>query len=335
MREREGDAQAEPAAAAGDERDLSIEPEARHLELVVARTRAGRHVDGDCSSQSATPERGLRAGGANLAGAARLYSEDVRPTARFTSGDPSRPTLNGRSDDSGFGGFLDWPRAVHVATRLEDVVAVVAEADCAAADGHWAAVLISYDAAAAFEPAMARATEADASDAGVPLAWVAVFDDAAVVRRPHPALVPRGGAPTPPRGVPGAAVAPSPWLPSISRQDFGLAIARVAAFIAAGDTYQVNYTFALEREGTGPIESGDLDAWLDALCTAHEAGYGARLDLGDFAVLSASPELFFERRGDLITARPMKGTAPAGAGSRRMPRAAKRSRPARRTGPRT
>ena len=97
----------------------------------------------------------------------------------------------------------------------------------------------------------------------------------------------------------------------------------------------MNYTFALEREGAGPIEPGDLDAWLDALCTAHEAGYGARLDLGDFVVLSASPELFVERRGDRLTARPMKGTARAAAGSRRTWRAATRSSAARRRAPRT
>ena len=80
--------------------------------------------------------------------------------------------------------------------------------------------------------------------------------------------------------MPAAAVVPAPWTPSLTREGFAAAIARVAAFIAAGDTYQVNYTFALEREGAGPIESGDLDAWVDALCTAHEAGYGARLDVG-------------------------------------------------------
>ena len=74
----------------------------------------------------------------------------------------------------------------------------------------------------------------------------------------------------------------------------------------------MNYTFALEREGAGPIESGDLDAWVDALCAAHEAGYGARLDIGDFVVLSASPELFVERRGRRLEARPMKGTSPRG-----------------------
>ena len=203
---------------------------------------------------------------------------------------------------------LDTPRAVHVATRLDEVVAVVAEADRAAARGQWAAVMIAYEAAAAFEPAMASAVRADAADSGLPLAWVAVFDAADVVRRPPPPHAPPHAA----ARVPGAALSPAPWTASLSRERFTAAIARVAAFIGAGDTYQVNYTFALEREGAGPIEPGDLDAWLDALCTAHEAGYGARLELGDFVVLSASPELFVERRGDRLTARPMKGTSPRG-----------------------
>ena len=65
----------------------------------------------------------------------------------------------------------------------------------------------------------------------------------------------------------------------------------------------MNYTFALEREGAGPIESGDLDAWVDALCAAHEAGYGARLDVGDYVILSASPELFVDAAGRLARGR--------------------------------
>jgi para-aminobenzoate synthetase/4-amino-4-deoxychorismate lyase len=228
----------------------------------------------------------------------------VRHLGRFTTGDPSRPTWT----PEGGSVELDRPSAVHVATRLEDVVAVVAEADRAAARGQWAAVMIAYEAAAAFEPAMASAVRADAAESGLPLAWVAVFDDASVIcRPPTPHEPPHAAA-----RVPGAAISPAPWTPSLTRDRFAGAIARVAAFIAAGDTYQVNYTFALEREGAGPIEAGDLDAWLDALCTAHEAGYGARLDLGAFVVLSASPELFVERRGDRLTARPMKGTSPRG-----------------------
>jgi para-aminobenzoate synthetase/4-amino-4-deoxychorismate lyase len=200
---------------------------------------------------------------------------------------------------------LEAPRAVHVATRLADVVAVLAEADRAAARGQWAAVMIAYEAAAAFDPAMATAIRDD-GEVVLPLAWVAVFDDAAVIRRP------RHDPPHAAARVPAAAVVPAPWTPSLTREDFTAAIARIAAFIAAGDTYQVNYTFALEREGTGPIEPGDVDAWVDALCTAHAAGYGARLDLGAYVVLSASPELFVERRGHRLEARPMKGTCPRG-----------------------
>jgi para-aminobenzoate synthetase / 4-amino-4-deoxychorismate lyase len=225
----------------------------------------------------------------------------VRPRVRFTSGDPSRPTWTpeGGSVD------LDAPRAVHVATRLADVVGVLAEADRAAARGQWAAVMIAYEAAAAFDPAMAPARRED-GELALPLAWVAVFDAATVIRRP-PHEPPHAAARVPP-----AAVVPAPWTPSLSREGFAAAVARIAAGIAAGDTYQVNYTFALEREGAGPIESGDLDAWLDALCAAHEAGYGARLDVGDYVILSASPELFVERRGTRLTARPMKGTGPRG-----------------------
>jgi para-aminobenzoate synthetase / 4-amino-4-deoxychorismate lyase len=195
---------------------------------------------------------------------------------------------------------------VHVARRLDEVVAVVAEADRAAARGQWAAVMIAYDAAAAFDAGMAGAVRADAGETGLPLAWVAVFDPAAVRRQsqhpPSPSAI----------RVPAAAAAPAPWQPALSRARFGETVARVAEAIAAGDTYQVNMTFALDREGTGPLEPGDAEAWVAALCAAHEAGYGARLDLGDAVVLSASPELFVERQGDRLVARPMKGTSARG-----------------------
>lgn len=192
---------------------------------------------------------------------------------------------------------------MHVATRLDDVIAVLAEADRAAADGRWAAVMVAYDAAAAFDPAMPRCAELRPPEA-VPLAWVAVFDPAAETdaapRRPSVA----GRVP------PDAPV--SAWHPALSREAFAVAIDRVAARIAAGDTYQVNYTFPLTRDGSGPVEPAQVDAWLEALCASHEAGYGARLDLGRHVVLSASPELFVERHGRRLRARPMKGTAPRG-----------------------
>jgi para-aminobenzoate synthetase/4-amino-4-deoxychorismate lyase len=198
---------------------------------------------------------------------------------------------------------LDTPRAVHVATRLEDVVGVLAEADHAAARGEWAAVMVAYEAAAAFDAAMPRDARPRRADA-VPLAWVAVCPD--VPGTLHLPRMPSGATLRP------APVAAAPWQPALSREAFGDAMARVLELIAAGDTYQVNFTFPLTREGRGPLESADYDVWLDALCRAHDAGYGARLDLGRHVVLSASPELFVERRGDRLRARPMKGTSPRG-----------------------
>ena len=44
----------------------------------------------------------------------------------------------------------------------------------------------------------------------------------------------------------------------------------------------------------------------------HEAPYAAFVDTGDWAICSASPELFFRLEGDLIESRPMKGTAARG-----------------------
>jgi para-aminobenzoate synthetase/4-amino-4-deoxychorismate lyase len=53
-------------------------------------------------------------------------------------------------------------------------------------------------------------------------------------------------------------------------------------------------------------------ALFSRLVAVARPRHAAFLDLGRFAVASASPELFFSRRGDALLARPMKGTAPRG-----------------------
>jgi para-aminobenzoate synthetase/4-amino-4-deoxychorismate lyase len=77
--------------------------------------------------------------------------------------------------------------------------------------------------------------------------------------------------------------------------------------IARGDTYQVNYTFKLRARF-----EGDDFAFYERLLAAQRTRYGIYLDTGRFRVLSASPELFFRRRGRRIVARPMKGTSARG-----------------------
>ena len=74
----------------------------------------------------------------------------------------------------------------------------------------------------------------------------------------------------------------------------------------------MNYTARLRAHFTG-----DPFTLYHDLVTAQSGGYGAYLDTGAFQVLSASPELFFDRiagpsETDRIVTRPMKGTAERG-----------------------
>jgi para-aminobenzoate synthetase/4-amino-4-deoxychorismate lyase len=84
-------------------------------------------------------------------------------------------------------------------------------------------------------------------------------------------------------------------------------VRRIHEHIAAGDTYQVNYTYRLRAPWDGdPFER------FSALARAQRSRYAAFIDAGRYAVLSASPELCFRLEDDLLTCRPMKGTAPRG-----------------------
>ncbi|KKW67874.1 hypothetical protein AAV94_08105 [Lampropedia cohaerens] len=102
------------------------------------------------------------------------------------------------------------------------------------------------------------------------------------------------------------------WRPGISQQQHAAQLAEIHAAIARGDTYQVNHTFAFEGRAWGsPI------ALYRSLRSRQRAEFGALLHLPHASahaqwVLSLSPELFVQVKGRRITARPMKGTAPAG-----------------------
>ncbi|MGZ8295025.1 MAG: chorismate-binding protein, partial [Telluria sp.] len=89
--------------------------------------------------------------------------------------------------------------------------------------------------------------------------------------------------------------------------EFTRAICSIRDYIAAGDTYQVNYTYRLRFDAFGT-----LPALYARLRARQPVPYGALVALpGGEAVLSLSPELFVRHtQGELVT-RPMKGTAPA------------------------
>ncbi|PBI88738.1 Aminodeoxychorismate synthase component 1 [Variovorax boronicumulans] len=177
------------------------------------------------------------------------------------------------------------PVRVLVAHAPHEVRPVLEAVEALAREGHWCVGHLRYEAAAAFDPAF----EVHAPDG--PLAWFGV----------HDAALPWPDAPVP-------AVAPVAWTADLSREAFDRNMQTIHHAIADGVLYQLNYTAPLRA-----AFDGDAQAWFHALRQAQPNGYGAFIDTGDEQVLSVSPELFFDRDGDRILVRPMKGTAPRGA----------------------
>jgi len=153
----------------------------------------------------------------------------------------------------------------------------------------YAAGFMAYEAAPAFDPAL----PVRADESGFPLLCFGVFAS------------PERVAPPGPRGPPPAT--PAKWESAVAPDRHAQAIARIKAYIAEGRTYQVNYTFRLRAPFTG-----DAWEWFARLAAAQQAPYAAFVDIGDWAICSASPELFFEREGERLLSRPMKGTAARG-----------------------
>jgi para-aminobenzoate synthetase / 4-amino-4-deoxychorismate lyase len=180
---------------------------------------------------------------------------------------------------------LKDPSAVVEARRLDEVAPLLDFAEAEAQAGAYVAVMISYEAAPAFDAALSVLAPGD-----FPLAWAAVF------RKPIDTIEPAHGS-----------FSAGEWTSKITKTEYDAAVTRIRELIAAGDTYQVNYSFPLNASF-----SGDAYAWYRELCVAQGAAFSTYLDLGRHHVLSLSPELFFERRRDFVTTRPMKGTVRRG-----------------------
>lgn len=156
-------------------------------------------------------------------------------------------------------------------------------------EGVWAAGFISYEAAPAFDSAMRVHVPAS-----LPLVWFGLYDPPIlheILPWPEP-----------------QAFRLSELQPGLDAAGYTAVIARIQAAIARGDTYQVNFTFPLQATCQG-------DPWQGFLALQHNqrGRFGAFIQGDDWAIASASPELFFYREGGRVWMRPMKGTAPRGA----------------------
>ena len=100
---------------------------------------------------------------------------------------------------------------------------------------------------------------------------------------------------------------PSNWQEVTSAEDYEKAIAQIHHHLRQGDTYQVNYTVQLKQD-----LSANPFAIYNRMVVEQEAGYNAYVEHDEMAVISMSPELFFEQNDRELTTRPMKGTTKRG-----------------------
>jgi len=189
---------------------------------------------------------------------------------------------------------LEGIRRVLVARDLEEVPDVLSAAASAVADGAWVGGWVGYEAAPAFDPALAVVPSGGSAFEDLPLAWFAVADGRG------PVDVPVDARPTVPVHL-------ADWRAGTSSREHAAAVAAIRTHIAAGETYQVNLTFPL----SAALDGRPADLYRQ-LVASQSGGYGAFVDTGDWVVASASPELFFDWTDGVVTCRPMKGTAPRG-----------------------
>lgn len=181
-----------------------------------------------------------------------------------------------------------------VAAVPDEVPALLDFAERGAARGLWAVGFVGYEVAPAFDRALVAHPPASGP---APLATFALF------REPTEQwLAPGSGAGSP---------RPTTDVRSgLEAESFVASVELIREAIATGSTYQVNLSFPFN----GRLSSSSLTeaSTVGAFLAPGEAPYAAWLEGGSWAILSLSPELFFERAGGRVVSKPMKGTRPRG-----------------------
>ncbi len=190
--------------------------------------------------------------------------------------------------------LFDHPREIIRADEPEQVPAALAAIKAGLARGFHVAGFFAYELGYVLEPKLSALMPAKRK---VPLLWFGLYSG--------------------PREMKGTEV--QAWLTEEAIGDPALgalahtwdAPAYLERFeevqnkIRSGDIYQLNLTFKAKFN----LQGSPLALYRD-LRLKQRVLYGGLVDTGDATILSASPELFIEQRGRVISTRPMKGTAP-------------------------
>lgn len=149
-------------------------------------------------------------------------------------------------------------------------------------NGFYVAGYISYEALYAFINQTDKNPEIS-----MPLIWFGVFK-----KRPNPLREEKLGE-----------YFVEDWKLTQTKNEYEHAFHTIKEAIERQETRQVNYTVQFEANFTGCAYS-----YYEQLKQAQQSNYSAYIDIGDYQILSTSPEMFFQLQNGVITAKPMKGT---------------------------
>ncbi|WP_084958012.1 chorismate-binding protein [Thermoactinospora rubra] len=112
-------------------------------------------------------------------------------------------------------------------------------------------------------------------------------------------------APLPPPAGPWRGPRPERWRSSLDQAAYERGVDTIRHYIEQGEVYQAN----LCRVLSAPLPPGaDPLALAHRLAEGNPAPHAAFVGLPGLTVVSASPELYLSRDGDVVESRPIKGT---------------------------
>lgn len=187
---------------------------------------------------------------------------------------------------------MESPEIVLQASQTDEIVPVLQGVERLVANGYFAAGFMAYEAGFAFLSKLPSPPSTD-----LPLIW---FGLSRKVKKNVP-------LPLHATLQDGQQAIPEDLSLNLDRGSYGNSIEKIRDYISKGDTYQVNFTMRYR----GRFE-GSAAALYEQLRKKQGVSYAAYIETDDWAILSLSPELFFRKRKNEITVRPMKGTAPRG-----------------------
>jgi para-aminobenzoate synthetase/4-amino-4-deoxychorismate lyase len=195
------------------------------------------------------------------------------------------------------------PIRVITANHLDEIPQLFTRIEKARAEGLYIAGYMSYEAGYHFE----RVNGPLSIGAGQPLAWFGVYSTPAIFDHAQGRFLDSVPAQSAQQLREGAGPVAQELTLEIGKAEYFGQILHIKTRIAAGETYQVNFTDRVSFSS-----SASPAATFAALAKQQPVAYTAFLNAAGRHILSFSPELFFRVEDGKIMTRPMKGTMPRG-----------------------